>query len=1093
MTKRNLLTTCLLTILAFAASIGAYAQEAGEEQPADITKYYLTNYGFDTDFDYTADRQATVTQEIKEIKGWTPDLSANYTITGVYEFGFPGTWNKGNVPAKGYDGEAGGALALSTGWGQTFCYYQTITLPKGTYTVTVPTYNSKTVTGGTSKLAWIPNTGTTGVASTVKSYKSKQWTVDQITFTLTTSTTGKLQIGYQAASGSSDNSANLLIDYVKLTATGLTVNKTKLRSNINTANRLYTRDNGEGKGAESLKALAEAAEAVRDNAEATMPEVLEANYNLEQAITTYNWENASETYPVDQTSYIQNPSFETDGTANWTVSNMKTQSNTVFSRKDGTYYLESWVNIGQQIGRAKVCQTLKGLPKGKYQLIAVALHIQQSGSNSTTNKGTPQTGAWLYAGAAKTAITAIKQYTLPFTVVDEQSDVEIGLLAEDATGNYLCVDNFKLRYVGEVTPASYAQEVQNLVTQGEELIAKGIQNSAAEPLRTAIEEANRALQGIGTDEGENIIYDVDALSSARTNLLDGIEQGQASRLRYETLQKRIDYAEKVVTWWEGDTHKADALTQLKDIIQSSKELMTDYTLTNIQLGTNTLDKRIKAVDKQVYCSSNACGTESQLRNAANQWCYDRSLQSKHWILFWEAGYGTDVPAAVPGILEKADQIFEFYANDLKFITINEGTSKTDTYKMIIRLRYTTTWEASGSGIDNTIGLLTLSNGAHTSRSGQTVAHEIGHCFQYQTHCDNNNNNGWMYNWGNSTYNVFWEMCAQWQAYKFYPDMQFVWNNSAQGNDWLGDTLNGLHRHPLSVGLRYNNYFIQDYFCHKHGMDILGRLWNESKSPEDPLQAYMRLTMDASLTSAQKLQQLNDEMWEYGARMTTFDLDPIREKGANTIGKRNQPTLLKDNEDFWSPSASFCIENFGNNAIRLNAPTTAKTIYVEFVGEAGKDGYTAYNTRRAGWRYGFVALLKDNTRVYGDMASATYSNPDGTLAFECPANCKYVWFVVSGAPTSYWTRDWLTWDGDNSESTAEQWPYKVKFFQTNVYGQTNNNDLPTGIDSMIAGNTDPVADNNVYSITGQVVRRGSTSLEGLPGGIYIVKGRKVMVK
>ncbi len=52
----------------------------------------------------------------------------------------------------------------------------------------------------------------------------------------------------------------------------------------------------------------------------------------------------------DKTNLIQNPSFETNGTTGWTVNNMQTQSNTVFSRKAGTYYLESWVGIGQQIG-----------------------------------------------------------------------------------------------------------------------------------------------------------------------------------------------------------------------------------------------------------------------------------------------------------------------------------------------------------------------------------------------------------------------------------------------------------------------------------------------------------------------------------------------------------------------------------------------------------------------------------------------------------------------------------------------------------------------------------------------------------------------
>ena len=86
----------------------------------------------------------------------------------------------------------------------------------------------------------------------------------------------------------------------------------------------------------------------------------------------------------------------------------------------------------------------------------------------------------------------------------------------------------------------------------------------------------------------------------------------------------------------------------------------------------------------------------------------------------------------------------FYADSLKFI--NRGESETDDYKMIIRLRYTRDWEATGSGVDDTIGLLTLTAWS-AQAAGHTVAHEVGHCFQYQVHCDNNNQNGWMYGFG----------------------------------------------------------------------------------------------------------------------------------------------------------------------------------------------------------------------------------------------------------------------------------------------------------------------------------------------------------
>jgi hypothetical protein len=786
--------------------------------------------------------------------------------------------------------------------------------------------------------------------------------------------------------------------------------------------------------------------------------------------------------PTDKTNLIKNPSFETNGTAGWTVKNMSTQSNSVFSVKNGTYYIETWINIGQKIADAAVTQTLKNLPVGNYKLTAHALHIQQTGSNSTANSGADQTGAYLFAGVTKTPITAMKQYSVSFSVLDATENIEIGLVAENATGNYLCVDNFKLEYTGDIAITDYARMLQALVDQAEALFNKGIQNSVAEPLKTAIKQANDALQGIGTDTSGNTIYSQEALHEARTVLQTALKKGEESRKLYDNLRDRINYAQKVVGWWKGEEHKASILSMLETEIETATQKLTDYTLTTAQLNNaiKLLDIKIAASDKKIYCSPNGCGTDLQLQLTSSQWCYKRSMQSKHWILFWEAGYGESAPSSVESILKTADQVFEFYANNLKFITINQGKSKTDTYKMIIRLRYTDEWEASGSGIDNTIGLLTLSRWAYTSRGGQTVAHEIGHCFQYQTHCDNKNQNGWMYNWGTGNYNVFWEMCAQWQAYKFYPSMQF-------DNEWLTNTLNGLHKHPLCVDLRYNNYFIQDYFCHKHDMDIIGRLWNESKSPEDPLQAYMRLTMDKNLSEAEKLDQLNNEMWEYGARMTTFDMDNIRNQGVGSIGKRNQTKLTKDNQGYWSPTATDCIENFGHNAIRLNVTPAGNTVYAELIGEAGKTGYTAYNTTKAGWKFGFVALQRDGTRIYSEIGTATYDSPEKTIAFEYPANCSHLWLVVSGAPTDYWTRDWIDWDG--VEGNKEQWPYKVKLYKTNVYGNANNNTLPAAIKE-IRTESSHNTNKNVYTVTGLLIREGSTSLEGLPRGIYIVNGKKV---
>ena len=776
--------------------------------------------------------------------------------------------------------------------------------------------------------------------------------------------------------------------------------------------------------------------------------------------------------------YLTNPNFES-GTDGWVVSGFSTQTNTSFSRKVGNTYLEIWVDRGRLIGNASVSCALKSLPKGKYRLTANGLHIQQKSSDSQVNTtNTPQTGACLFADVYQTPIHKSATYELDFAVIDDKADVSVGARADSGTGNWFCIDNFKLYYVSELDAEAIATRLQALEERAKACLNVGVQNAVRAEVEEALAAAKSAREADPLDEAQ--------LKAAIAAMEKAVEKAEASNARYATLKETIDYAEKVLGWWEGVSRKAKSCERLAEGVDTAKVKLTNYDLTDAELksAANILNTRIKAVDKKIYESYYAVGTGDALNNVNSQWCYQHSLQSKHWILFWEKEYGDAKPAGIDDILATADKIFEFYADSLKFITINQGKSKTDTYKMIIRLRSTSEWEASGSGIDNTIGLLTLSRWAYTSRGGQTVAHEIGHCFQYQVHCDNNDQNGWMYTWANSgNGNVFWEMCAQWQAYKFYPAMQF-------DNEWLNNTLNGLHKNPFCEELRYNNYFIQDYLADRRGMDIIAKLWNQSQNPEDPFQTYMRL-MWPNKAGAQRIAALGDEMWDYAARMTTFDMDHLRELGKGCIGKRNQTQMTQLKERYWLVNASDCPENYGNNAIRLNVPTKETVVTAEFVGLADTTGYRAYRTRYGGWRVGFVALKKDGTRVYGDVAAPTVSEPEARVEFTCPAGCSALWLVVSGAPTTYWPRGW-----NGREDDDEQWPYKVRFYYTNLQGKTNYN--PTGIEDVDEdvdmAETDMVeTDNNVYSIAGTIVRRGTTSLSGLPRGIYVVNGRKVAVR
>ena len=104
-----------------------------------------------------------------------------------------------------------------------------------------------------------------------------------------------------------------------------------------------------------------------------------------------------------------------------------------------------------------------------------------------------------------------------------------------------------------------------------------------------------------------------------------------------------------------------------------------------------------------------------------------------------------------------------------------------------------------------------------------------------------------------------------------------------------------------------------------------------------------------------------------------------------------------------------------------------------LGLAGLPGFRSIHIDQAGWKLGFVALLKDGSRVYSDVGTAKYNNgtnPDTSLQFICPNDCEKLWLVVSGAPQIHWRH---AWDDDNSND--EQWPYQVKFENTNLLGKS----------------------------------------------------------
>jgi len=499
--------------------------------------------------------------------------------------------------------------------------------------------------------------------------------------------------------------------------------------------------------------------------------------------------------------------------------------------------------------------------------------------------------------------------------------------------------------------------------------------------------------------------------------------------------------------------------------------------------------------KTIYVPSFLANDGVNLNDCNTQFCYGRSVQTDNYIIFWEKGFGTDPSAAtgeykvdMTALKTVAEKSFATYVDSLKMVV--KGSSQTDTYKQMIFLLYSTEWAAYGSGQDDKVGTLHVNPAA--ANINTVVAHEIGHCFEYMTGVDVPSG-GWRWGFGTNGAggNGFWEQIAQWEAFKAYPTAQFT--------DYDFDNyITSNHKHFLHETPRYANYFIGDWWAYKRGLDFMGKLWRGAKSPEDPVDTYKRLN---SVTQ----EAFNDEMYEHASRLTTWDLPAIKSYGANSIDSRAQVKMTLGSDKFWLVDSTVAPENYGYNSIKLNAPTTQTTVSVNFKGMAGTGGFRALNVSKAGWRYGFVALLKDGTRSYSTMATAKYAsgaNPQGALSFTVPANASKLWLVVSGSPQDYWHHAW-----DDTDSNDEQWPYKVQFVNTNLLGQANP--VTTGLQEVpsAAAKAFEVRDGalelsetceraEIVDVQGHLVRTldhaasgGRVALEALPKGVLLVRTKR----
>ena len=239
---------------------------------------------------------------------------------------------------------------------------------------------------------------------------------------------------------------------------------------------------------------------------------------------------------TDVTSKIQNPDFEARFAA-WENNGMSFQTNNSFLRKEGMVYMEKWVSQGSKVGTVSIKQTVEDLQTGTYTLVVGAQNIQQG-------KEAQQSGAYIFAGNEQVEVVDSSEYSVVFTVVSGRA--EIGFKTQGCTGNWVCVDNFRLYYNG-IVKDSINLELQKLIDEGESVVGDGVTGPA---LQTAIDNAKVLL----TTEGDY--------------------QAAAKALSRATLEYRISNATgttpKVTTWEFVPTGVTVALGRMT-VSGSSKE------------------------------------------------------------------------------------------------------------------------------------------------------------------------------------------------------------------------------------------------------------------------------------------------------------------------------------------------------------------------------------------------------------------------------------------------------------------------------------------------------------------------------------------
>lgn len=343
----------------------------------------------------------------------------------------------------------------------------------------------------------------------------------------------------------------------------------KLQAAVDAARIVY--GDGSGQQAAAFLAVIDENQALANNFEADISEILAAPGEIDVATLAYKRANASDNAPLEMTEYIANPSFESSFSG-WSNNGMQVQGNDgLGAYKQGNLYVEKWVGA-PPLPDVSVMQVITGLPNGKYTLTA-------AGQNISQNPLGPQLGAFIFGNDAQKEVTALGEYTVDFLVVEGKAI--IGFKTENSLGNWAGCDNFRLQFKG-YSRVAMQDKLQSLLDSTQTLLAAKMKNSDRATLDNAVASAQQPLPQDNPDQ---------ALTQRIAQLQTAIGSANISIDSYNALQAAIDSAN--VVYGDGSGNQAAALLDVIDINQALADNL-DADLSDLQSAPEAIYAAILA-------------------------------------------------------------------------------------------------------------------------------------------------------------------------------------------------------------------------------------------------------------------------------------------------------------------------------------------------------------------------------------------------------------------------------------------------------------------------------------------------------------------